>query len=124
MRTAELTELDQLYLHLDREDKPWSGPLEVRVDGALDGNFVVDTAMLSNLGRLDAVPGGVREVWFSPPGRMPLRVSVGAATLHGRLFLTLRYRRALFDPDAAAAFGRVYRDVLLPADREPQTSPA
>jgi NRPS condensation-like uncharacterized protein len=89
----------------------------------LTGNFVVDTAVLSNLGRLDAVPGGVREVWFSPPGRMPLGVSVGAATLGGRLFLALRYRRALFDPEGAAAFGRLYRDVLVPADREPQASP-
>src|SRR4051812_50163133 len=46
MRTAELTELDQLYLHLDREDEPWSVPLEVHVDGALDGNFVVDTGVV------------------------------------------------------------------------------
>src|SRR5436190_23044854 len=36
MRTAELNELDQLYLHLDRDDEPWSVHLEVRVDGALD----------------------------------------------------------------------------------------
>jgi hypothetical protein len=124
MRTAELTELDQLYLHLDREDEPWSLPLEVRVDGALDGNFVVDTAMLSNLGRLVAVPGGVREVWFLAAGEDAARGLGGRG--HAR-------RPALPHPalppravrsDAAAAFGRVYRDVLLPADREPQASPA
>jgi NRPS condensation-like uncharacterized protein len=75
----------------------------------LTGNVVVDTAVLSNLGRLDDVPtlgdaGAVRELWFSPPGRMPLGASLGAATLDGRLFLTLRYRHAQFDADAAAAF--------------------
>jgi hypothetical protein len=42
----------------------------------LTGNLVVDTAVLSNLGRIADVPqlgdaGAVREVWFSPPGRMP-----------------------------------------------------
>jgi hypothetical protein len=30
----------------------------------------------------------------------------------------------LFDPERAAAFGRLYRDVLLPADREPHASRA
>jgi NRPS condensation-like uncharacterized protein len=75
----------------------------------LTGNLAVDTAVLSNLGRIDAVPqlgdaGRVREVWFSPPGRMPLGASLGAVTLDGRLFMTLRYRHALFDRDAAARF--------------------
>ena len=75
----------------------------------LTGNLVVDTAVLSNLGRLPAAPsfgdaGAVQAVWFSPPGRMPLGASLGAATLDGRLFLTLRYRHALFDANAAAEF--------------------
>src|SRR2546423_1515874 len=38
----------------------------------LTGTRVVDTAVLSNLGRLDPPAHGVRAVWFSPPGRMPL----------------------------------------------------
>jgi NRPS condensation-like uncharacterized protein len=85
----------------------------------LTGNRAVDTAVLSNLGRLDALPdlgggaGGVRSVWFSPPGRMPLGTSVGAATLGGELFVTLRYRHALFDAGAAAEFASLYREVLL-----------
>jgi NRPS condensation-like uncharacterized protein len=75
----------------------------------LTGNLVVDTAVLSNLGRIADVPqlgdaGAVREVWFSPPGRMPLGASLGAVTLNGRLFVTLRYRHALFDAAAAAQF--------------------
>jgi len=75
----------------------------------LTGSLVVDTAVLSNLGRIEEVPhlgdaGAVREIWFSPPGRMPLGASLGAATLGERLFVTLRYRHALFDADAAARF--------------------
>jgi NRPS condensation-like uncharacterized protein len=84
----------------------------------LTGNIVVDTAVLSNLGRIDAVPqlgdaGAVREVWFSPPGRMPLGASLGAVTLDGRLFMTLRYRHALFDADAAAAFLAGFKQALV-----------
>ena len=62
--------------------------------------------MLSNLGRLNAVPGGVREVWFSPAGRIPLG-SPWAPPPSGAGFLALRYR-----------------DVPLPADRKPQATPA
>jgi NRPS condensation-like uncharacterized protein len=84
----------------------------------LTGNIVVDTAVLSNLGRIDEVPhlgeaGAVREVWFSPPGRMPLGASLGAVTLDGRLFMTLRYRHALFDRDAASRFLADYRTTLV-----------
>jgi NRPS condensation-like uncharacterized protein len=84
----------------------------------LTGNVVVDTASLSNLGVLGGFPlfgddaGRVEAVWFSPPNRMPLGASFGASTFDGRLHLALRYRRAQFDSDAAAAFARLYRDVL------------
>ncbi|MEA2427873.1 MAG: hypothetical protein QOF37_1501 [Thermoleophilaceae bacterium] len=87
----------------------------------LTGDLVVDTAVLSNLGRLQDVPhlgsdgGAVRSVWFSPPGRMPLGLSVGVATLGEKMFVTLRYRRALFDETAAAEFGHLYRDLLTGA---------
>jgi NRPS condensation-like uncharacterized protein len=85
----------------------------------LTGNIVVDSAVLSNLGKLDALPklggeaGEVEAIWFSPPGRMPLGASFGVATMNDELFVTLRYRRALFDRDAAAAFGDLYRGILL-----------
>jgi NRPS condensation-like uncharacterized protein len=83
----------------------------------LTGDVVVDTASLSNLGRLEALPaqfdGAVTAVGFSPPGQMPLGVSIGAVTLEDRLHVTLRYRRAQFDPPAARRFTRLYRDVLL-----------
>jgi NRPS condensation-like uncharacterized protein len=81
------------------------------------GNLIVDTATLSNLGRVESMPrfgdaGAVKEVWFSPPGRMPLGVSFGAATLKDRLFLTLRYRHPQFDAAAAAEFLTTFRRVV------------
>lgn len=74
------------------------------------GNRLVDTAMLSNIGRLAEPPsfgaqaGATVGVWFSPPARMPLGLTIGAATVADRLHLVFRYRRRLFDGDAAARF--------------------
>ena len=84
----------------------------------LTGNLAVDTAALSNLGRLESVPdlgeaGPVKAVWFSPPGRMPLGVSLGVATLGDELFLTLRYRFSQFDAGAAAEFASLFKRVLV-----------
>jgi NRPS condensation-like uncharacterized protein len=78
----------------------------------LTGNVVVDTAVLSNLGKLDELPG-VKRVGFSPPGRMPLGASLGVATLDDQMWVTLRYRHAMFDAGAAEEFMRLYRRVLL-----------
>ncbi|MEA2932249.1 MAG: hypothetical protein QOI56_1034 [Actinomycetota bacterium] len=80
----------------------------------LTGNRLVDTAMLSNLGQLADPPsfgadaGEVTEVWFSPPARMPLGLSVGAVTANGRLHLVFRYRHRLFDDRSAARFADRY----------------
>jgi NRPS condensation-like uncharacterized protein len=84
----------------------------------LTGNVVVDTAVLSNLGRLDEMPsagdaGEVTRIGFSPPGRMPLGASIGTATVADELFVTLRYRHALFDAPAAADFAALYSEVLV-----------
>jgi NRPS condensation-like uncharacterized protein len=78
----------------------------------LTSGLVVDTASLSNLGILPDL--GVDAVWFSPPGRMPLGVAVGAATHNGRLHLAVRYRHAQFGVTAGAAFAKLYREMLLP----------
>lgn len=80
----------------------------------LSGNRLVDTAMLSNLGRIDDVPqfgsdaGATTALWFSAPARMPLGLAVGAATAAGRLHLVFRYRRPLLDADAARRFAGLY----------------
>jgi NRPS condensation-like uncharacterized protein len=82
----------------------------------LTGNVVVDTASLSDLGRLQVLPsqfdGATAEVRFSPPGRMPLGLSIGAVTLEDRLHLTLRYRHAQFGSEAARRFMVLYGDTL------------
>lgn len=76
----------------------------------LTGNFVVDTAVLNNLGRVPDIPdpagkaGRITAIRFSPPTRMPMGVAVGVVTLRGELTLTFRYRRAQFDRFAAEAF--------------------
>lgn len=81
----------------------------------LTGNFVVDTAVLNNLGRVPDLPdpagkaGRITAIRFSPPTHMPMGVAVGAVTLRGELTVTFRYRRAQFDKHAAEAF----RDTFL-----------
>ncbi|MDA0164339.1 condensation domain-containing protein [Solirubrobacter ginsenosidimutans] len=78
----------------------------------LTGDVVVDTASLSNLGVLEPLPGDVRAVWFSPPGRMPLGAAIGVVAHGGSLHLTLRYRHAQFDRAAARQFLALFRGVL------------
>jgi NRPS condensation-like uncharacterized protein len=79
----------------------------------------LDTAILSNLGRLagrvdfGAEAGAAREIWFSPPGQMPLCAAIGAVTVNDEMFLTLRYCRHQFDAAGAAAFADTWREVLL-----------
>jgi NRPS condensation-like uncharacterized protein len=76
----------------------------------LTGNRLVDTAICSNLGRVDEnlwfgpEAGEATAVHFTAPGRMPCGVSVGAVTVGGRLHLAFRYRHAQFDAAAAARF--------------------
>jgi NRPS condensation-like uncharacterized protein len=93
----------------------------------LTGNRLVDTAMLSNLGELREPPafgdeaGATTEMWFSPPARMPLGLTMGAVTLDGRLHLVFRYRLRLFDADAARRFAAVYLGEL---EHFPEMAPA
>jgi NRPS condensation-like uncharacterized protein len=76
----------------------------------LTGNRLVDTAICSNLGRLDenlwfgGEVGEATAVHFTAPGRMPCGVSVGVVTAAGRLHLAFRYPRAQFDDAAAVRF--------------------
>jgi NRPS condensation-like uncharacterized protein len=80
----------------------------------LTGDRMVDTSMFSNLG-LATEPfdfgegaGPATELWFSPPARMPLGVSVGAVTAGGRLHLTFRHRHEQFGAEAARRFADRY----------------
>lgn len=80
----------------------------------LTGDRLVDTAMLSNIGRLEEPPwfgpeaGDTVEMWFSPPARMPLGLAIGAVTVGGQLHLVFRYRHRLFSRHAAERFAARY----------------
>lgn len=83
------------------------------------GNRLVDTAILSNLGKLDAPDfgpdaGETMECWFSAPTRMPCGLSVGAVTLNKRLHLSFRYHRSLLSDEAARRFAHRF---LVDLDR-------
>lgn len=84
---------------------------------ALTGDVVVDTALLSNLGPIEALPrpfdAQETAAWFSPPSQMPLGVAIGALTLGNRLHVAMRYRHAQFDRAAARRFMELYRAALL-----------
>ena len=58
--------------------------------------------------------GTIRELWFSPPGRMPLGASFGAATLDGRLLITLRYRHTLLNAATADQLLTAFTKTLIP----------
>jgi NRPS condensation-like uncharacterized protein len=81
------------------------------------GNRFVDTAVLSNVGRV-AEPiqfgelGDATELWFSPPCKMPLGLGMGVATYAGRMYLMFRYRHAQFSEAAAARFADSYVETL------------
>lgn len=77
----------------------------------LAGDRFVDTAMLSNLGRIPEPPsfpphpvGQPAQLWFSPPCDPSCSVSIGVATSGQRLALVARYRHEQFDAAAAEEF--------------------
>jgi NRPS condensation-like uncharacterized protein len=84
----------------------------------LTGNRLVDTALISNLGRISDPPtfgpsvGGTTGLWFSAPARMPCGLSVGAATMAGQLHLSFRCRYPVLDRGAANRFADRYLAVL------------
>ena len=78
---------------------------------------IVDTASLSNLGKVERLPARFDPsdvaVWFSPPSQMPLGIGIGVVTVDDRLHVTVRYRHTQFDRAAARRFTELYRGVLL-----------
>ena len=98
---------------------------------AITGNRLVDTAQLSNLGVVDELPsfgrdaGETLELWYSPPARMPLGLSVGSVEAAGRLHLAFRYRHPLLSPEGVCRFADYYLSVLdqLVAWHTPKTNP-
>lgn len=77
------------------------------------GRGLLDTAMLSNLGRIpgpapsltDAGPG---ELWFSPPCWEPTPLGIGVVTVGGSMQLVFRYASTTMDRAAARRFADRY----------------
>ena len=81
----------------------------------------IDTAMLSNLGRIPTPPSfeatpdsPAPQLWFSPPCDPTCSVAIGVATSGARLALVTRYRRDQFDADAAEEFTNLLISHLAP----------
>jgi hypothetical protein len=95
------------------------GSLKARFPDLLQGpgRRFVDTAILSNLGRLPAprprlAAGDDPNLWFSPPSDTPAPVGIGVVTVEGVIHLCGRYRRTRFDADAATAFTDRFLDAV------------
>ena len=80
------------------------------------GGRLVDTALLSNLGRIESPSfgdaGRTAGVWYSGPTKRPLGISVGAVSPDNRLHLVFRYHRSLFTPSSARNLIACFRHSL------------
>ena len=87
-----------------------------RLARRLAGPVLTDTSLVTNLGAVPDPPrfGGPREqpLWIAAPAPMPRGLSIGAATVSGRLCLSIRYRHALLDQAAATAFAGAYGETV------------
>jgi NRPS condensation-like uncharacterized protein len=134
-RTSPETVLDAVAGQSNRIKKGGTGAALIEALGGLDseplwakqpvaallsftGKRIVDSVLLSNLGRLDDAPsfgpdaGDTTGLWFWAPARMPLGLSIGTVTVGGRLHLAFRYRHPLFDAGAARRFAERYAAAL------------
>jgi len=82
--------------------------VSARLMPIVGGDRFIDTAVLSNLGRLteppsfdDDVPP---ELWFSPPCDRVCSIGIGAVTVGRALMLSTRYRREALDRSGAEEF--------------------
>ena len=87
-----------------------------RLARRLASPVLTDTSLVTNLGVVPDPPrfGGPREqpLWIAAPAPMPRGLSIGAATVSGRLCLSIRYRHALLDQAAATAFAGAYGEAV------------
>ncbi|MDQ3765328.1 MAG: condensation domain-containing protein [Actinomycetota bacterium] len=114
-QTYEMRRNDRAYGLFDLLEGTKKAPLGIKRAVPkliqLTDDRLVDTAMLSNLGRIPEPPNFAAkpdseppELWFSPPCDPTCSVSVGVATSGQQLALVVRYRYEQFDADAAEKF--------------------
>jgi NRPS condensation-like uncharacterized protein len=77
----------------------------------------MNSSVLSNVGRVDEAmsfgdAGTATELWFSPPNRSPMGLSLGAAFYADRLQLAFRYCRSQFGAAEVAHFSDSYQEAL------------
>jgi hypothetical protein len=87
-----------------------------RLIRGLAAPVLTDTSLVSNLGVLPEPPtfdgSGTEPLWLAPPCPMPRGLSVGAVSVAGRLYLSVRYRLALMDQAAAEGFMASFRAAI------------
>ncbi len=87
-----------------------------RLIRGLAAPVLTDTSLVSNLGVLPEPPtfdgSGTEPLWLAPPCPMPRGLAVGAVSVAGRLYLSVRYRLALMDQAAAEAFAARFRAAI------------
>ena len=83
----------------------------------LTGQRLVETAGLTNMGRLELFDfgGGLQSdaCWFDSPVRLPKGLFIGALVHDGALHLGLRSLRAQLGRDALRQLGETYLEVLV-----------
>ncbi|HEX4257639.1 MAG TPA: hypothetical protein VH089_21275 [Streptosporangiaceae bacterium] len=87
-----------------------------RLIRGLAAPVLTDTSLVSNLGVLPEPPtfdgSGTEALWLAPPCPMPRGLAVGAVSVAGRLYLSVRYRLALMDQAAAEDFTACFRAAI------------
>jgi hypothetical protein len=84
------------------------------------------TALLTTGGRIErrlssfgGSAGEVVEFWGTAPAIMPIGLTMGTTVLRSRLYVAIRYRRALFSDRAATSFGELFLENLMRLTRGP-----
>jgi hypothetical protein len=98
-----------------------------RLVRGLAAPLLTDTSLVSNLGLLPEAPtfdgSGTEPVWLAPLCPMPKGLALGAVSVAGRLYLSVRYRLALLDRAAADDFTACFRAALGELTRLGQGAP-
>ena len=127
VNTAQVAVADSMQ---SLKDQPYAeilalgGVLPVRIKRLIKplisqaGNEPGDTAILSNLGRLDLPPdlgdgGAVRGFWVTTTVRTPRGLTLVVLSVGGELFLSIHYGKELFDAETAAEFASLMKETLL-----------
>jgi NRPS condensation-like uncharacterized protein len=87
-----------------------------RLVRGLAAPVLTDSSLVSNLGLLPEAPtfdgSGTEQLWLAPLCPMPKGLALGAVSVAGQLYLSVRYRLTLLDQAAAQDFMTCFRAAL------------